>query len=185
MAPTIPKHAKVVFKGIRFDVYHWRQRLRNGSYTTFEGVRRHYGVRVLPVIGNKIFVAKERLIDGRTIIGTFGGLVEKNESPLSAAKRELLEESGLKSKRWKLIQVEEPIRPEGVIDWKAYLFIARDCKKVARQKLDISEDIEIKAVTLEQLLQISSTWGEFDLKVLREARQSARGRDKLRKFLFG
>jgi len=184
MISRIPKNAKVVFKGIRFDVYHWQQRLRDGSHVTFEGIRRHDNVRILPVIGNKLFLAKERLIDGRTVIGTFGGLAEHGEHPLAAAKRELLEESGFASKRWKLVHMEESPRSWSM-DYKIYLFVARDCKKVGEQKLDVSEEIEVKAVTLRQLLSLSSKWREFDLGVLRDARENARNREKLSKLLFG
>ena len=184
MVHEIPKNAKAVYKGIRFTVYHWRQKLLDGSYATFEGVKRRDTVRVLPVVGRSILIAKEWLVDGKIIFGTFGGLAEDGERPLSVGKRELLEESGYVSDDWKLACVEIP--PESwLAEYKVYVFIARNCRKVARQKLDRSEKIEVRSVTLGQLLRMSAKWGPFETSILRDARLNPKARKKLQKMLFG
>jgi ADP-ribose pyrophosphatase len=49
---NIPKHAKKVFSGIIFDVYHWEQELYDGTSTTFEALKRRGTAIVLPILYN-------------------------------------------------------------------------------------------------------------------------------------
>lgn len=82
----IPKHAKRVFKGIIFDVYQWKQKLFDGSFTTFEKIKRKSTVMVLPITkdGKIILTQQEQPLEGK-FIGAIGGIVDdkdKNEAIL-------------------------------------------------------------------------------------------------------
>ena len=56
----IPKHAKRVFKGVIFDVYQWKQKMYDGSFKTFEKIKRPDTVIVFPVLDNgKILLTKQ------------------------------------------------------------------------------------------------------------------------------
>ncbi len=46
----IPEHAKKVFSGVIFDVYHWEQEMFDGSRATFEKVKRADTVGVYGVL---------------------------------------------------------------------------------------------------------------------------------------
>ncbi|MBN2676360.1 MAG: NUDIX hydrolase [Alphaproteobacteria bacterium] len=70
-----------------------------------------------------------------------GGSVEKGETPLQAAKRELEEETGLKSKKWsKLFSWEFA----GNVDSHIHYFIAKDCELKGEKQEDPSERIKLQ-----------------------------------------
>lgn len=148
----IPKQAKRVFKGVIFDVYHWQQKMYDGSYATFEMLKRPSAVRVIAVQGDKIILNKESQPGIKKMLGTFGGRMDKKgETPLQCAKRELLEEAGLESKDWELLNSSETY-PEKM-DFTVYLYVARNCKKVKKQMLDAGEKITTVPVSYNQFIK--------------------------------
>jgi len=149
-----PKQAKRVFKGIIFDVYQWPQKMFDGSIATFERLKRPDTVQIIPIIDNKIIIAKEQQPGGWARRGFIGGRVESKEKVLVAAKRELLEETGLKAKSWSVFKIYEPY-PK--IDWKIYFLIAHDCQKITEQNLDSGEKITLQKVTFEQFIKYLTT----------------------------
>ena len=91
----IPDHAKVVFKGVMFDVYQWEQELFDGSKTTFEKLKRPDTVVTFPILPDgKILLTKQEQSGKEPFIGATGGRVDEGEDILDAAKRELMEETG-------------------------------------------------------------------------------------------
>lgn len=150
----IPKNAKRVFKGIIFDVYHWQQKLFDGSMATYEGLKRPDSVEIIAVKANKIVLARQEQPALAPFHGLFAGRVDQGEEPLEAAKRELLEESGLESDDWELLKVYEPLMTK--IEWRSHLFVARSSKKVQEPALDHGEKIEIKEVDFDEFLEIVS-----------------------------
>lgn len=164
----IPPEAKRVFKGIIFDVYQWRQKMFDGSSSTFEMLKRVNTMQVIAVKNGKICLSYQSQPNKKDFYSLFGGRGEEGEDPLVTAKRELLEESGLSSETWELYKVSQPLHK---IDWDIYTYIAKDCKKVATQKLDVGEQIEIKEYSFEQFIDIvlsDKYWGnELILDILR------------------
>jgi hypothetical protein len=80
----------------------------------------------------------------------------------------MLEEAGMISDHWELYKTYQPIHK---IDWEIYTFIARDCIKVAEQKLDVGEKIQIKECSFDEFIAIvlsPTYWGnELVMDVLR------------------
>jgi len=148
---NIPKQAKQVFKGVIFDVFQWPQKMYNGSTVTFERAKRKYTVQVIASTENKIILGDEKQPSKKREINILGGRLEKNESPLTCAKRELLEEGGYVSKNWSLFKIYDDV-PK--LDWKVYFFIATDCKKITKQNLDSGEKISIITVSFDQFIKM-------------------------------
>ena len=149
MSRKIPTEAKRVFQGLIFDVYQWEQELFDGSYTTFERLKRADTVTVIATSGDKVYLTHQSQPTKPDYYGLLGGRVDAGEEPLEAAKRELLEESGMVSENWELYKTYEPVHK---IDWKIYTYIARDCRKVSDQKLDPGEKIEVVECSFDEFI---------------------------------
>lgn len=159
----IPPQAKKVFKGVIFDVYQWEQEMFDGSKAIFERLRRPYTVGVIPVYEDKILIALQEQPTNSLGYSLFGGMINVGEDELSAAKRELLEEAGLVSEDWELFRNFDI---DSKVDWKVYYFIARNCKKVAEQKLDVGEKIQIKPISFDEFINLMTSGETSDYQLV-------------------
>ena len=169
----IPPEAKLVFKGIIFDVYQWQQEMFDGSTETFEMLKRPNTIEVITTFGNKILLSHQSQPNKSDFYSLFGGRAEEGEEPLVTAKRELREEAGLQSDNWELYKVYEPFHK---IDWNIYTYIARDCKKISEQSLDPGEKIEIIERTFDEFIEVvlsDKYWGkELVIDILKMKKDS-------------
>lgn len=148
-ARLIPPEAKCVFRGIIFDVYQWQQQLFDGSYATFEMLKRPDTIEVLAIKDGKLVVLEEEQPGRPSFYGIPGGRHDHEaESELDAAKRELAEETGLSFKTWKLLDVTQPV-PK--IDYFIYYFLATDFAGELPQQLDAGEKISVTSVDFNEL----------------------------------
>ncbi len=146
----IPEHATKVFEGKLFDVYQWQQKLYDGTTTTFEKLKRPDTVVVFAVMPDgKILLTKQEQPGKAAFIGATGGRVDDGEDPLTAAKRELLEESGYEASHFMLWRAEHPTSK---IDWVVYTFIAKGLTRVCDPHLDEGEKITLMPVSLDELI---------------------------------
>lgn len=136
----LPENAERVFKGVRFDVYHWQQKLFDGSYTTFEKIVRNESTSIIATDAEGFFYINKEIQPGRSTFYTLpSGMVEDNEDPLAGAKRELEEETGLISDNWQLIN---KFRPSHTIDWAINTYNAKNCKAIGTVAQEPGEKIE-------------------------------------------
>jgi ADP-ribose pyrophosphatase len=185
MRKKIPAHAKKVYTGIMHDVYNWEQHIHGKHYKTYEAVRKLDTVVVFASVGNKVLLAKEKRIGTPIEIGAFGGIIERGEKPLHAAKRELLEESGHASKNWKFLAVWE--HPNVTIDQRNYFFAAADCKKVDEPRLEDGEFIKPLTMGFDRMVSMSSKSKKFNRYIgnyLREISKSKRSEKNFKAALF-
>jgi ADP-ribose pyrophosphatase len=148
----IPDNAKKVFEGVLFDVYQWEQEMFDGTKETFERLKRPDTVTIFPVLPDGKIILTEQEQPGReSFIASTGGRVDKGEDILTAAKRELLEETGYEAEEFILWDAGQPV---GKIDWAVFVFIAKGLKKVAEMDLDSGEKIKLLPVTFEKLFEM-------------------------------
>lgn len=147
----IPQHARITHEGKLFTVYQWDQPLFDGSTTVFERATRPDSVQVLPIMDGKILVAREQQPDTAPFWGLFGGVIDPGEDPLAAAKRELLEETGLVSDDWELLTT---IEFNDKLHWKLPCYVARGCRQVDDPHQEPGERIEVVAVDFPRFIDI-------------------------------
>jgi len=149
----IPENAKKVFEGVIFDVYQWEQEMYDGSFSTFEMLKRPGTVEILVVTDKgKIMIQHQRQPDkDESFLCPVGGRVDPGEDPLTAAKREMLEETGYEADEWELLH---EVNPMSKIDWKMSVFIARNIKQVSEQHLDAGEKIDLLEVDFDEFIQL-------------------------------
>lgn len=176
----IPENAKLVFKGVIFEVYQWEQELYDGSKVTFERLKRPDTAVVFPVTEDKKVIILEQEQPGKsTYIGAAAGRVEEGEKPEDAAERELLEETGYKAEELILLST---IHPSDKIDWTVYCYIAKGCKKVSEPNLDPGEKIQTKLVSFEEFLEVAIEENFYDREIKLEIYKAKSSPEEMEKF---
>lgn len=147
----IPNHAKKVFEGILFDVYHWEQKMFDGTTRTFEGIKRIPSTQIFAITKEKkIIMLKEQQPNVGKFLSVPGGQVERNETSLQATKKELKEECGLTSKNLKLWKITNS---GGKIDWESHYYIAKNCEKTHKPETNTAgEKIQIQELEFEEFI---------------------------------
>jgi 8-oxo-dGTP pyrophosphatase MutT (NUDIX family) len=98
-------------------------------------------------------------VDG-TSLAPVGGMLEPNEEPIDAAKRELLEETGYESSNWISLgnHILDPNRGIATM----HLFLALNAKKVAEPNSDDLEDQELLFLSRDEI-ENALRAGEFKI----------------------
>jgi 8-oxo-dGTP pyrophosphatase MutT (NUDIX family) len=149
---SIPTNAKEVYKGKIFTLYQWQQEMFDGSTSTFEMLKRPDTVMIIPVTEDNRIILTRQEQPGHHFTGLAGGRLDKNETIIEAAQRELLEETGLQASSFELLNAFQPAGEK--IDWFVFTLIARNCNKVQDQNLDSGEKVEIIEVDFEEFIEI-------------------------------
>jgi ADP-ribose pyrophosphatase len=99
---------------------------------------------------NKVIMVKQYRHSGDIIsIEIPGGVIDGDEKPVEAAKRELLEETGYLFEDFELVSTIYP--NPATSDNQTFCFLAKGGKKVQEQDLDEHEDIDIEFHTIEEV----------------------------------
>jgi len=181
-----PENAKRVFQGEIFDVWQWEQKLFDGSTATFECIKRPDVVSVIAAVGEKIIVQEQEQPDRSAFFSVPGGRADHHgDTPKKAAIRELREETGYRPRRmvrWFTIP------PRFRVMSSAHVYIAQDCTRIGRPRLDGGERIIVRPVSFSEFLRIAARPGfrheAITIEVLR-AQLNARALNELRRKLFG
>lgn len=149
----IPDNAQKVYSGILHSVYQWKQKMFDGSYQTFEAIKRSPSVTVIALTpaGKVLVVDEEQPYNGRFV--TIPGGVAESDDLLSNARRELLEETGYESESWEHL-VDIDVVPYAKLEWKSHFFIARNCRQTSKIAADPGERLTVREVTVSDFLTL-------------------------------
>ena len=123
-------------------------------------------VGILPLIGKeKIVLVKQYRFPAKEELWEIpAGMLEKNEKPIKAAKRELKEETGFEAK--KLLKIAEFYKSPGYNTEYMHLFKANQLKK-GKQYLDEDELINrVKVFSLKEVLKMMKRKEIVDAKTI-------------------
>ena len=145
--------SKTVFQGKVFGVRVDQVIEPGGVQATREVVTHHGSVVLLPVLrdANIILVRQYRHTVGDFLWEIPAGRIERGESPLAAAKRELAEETGYRARRLQLLMDVYPT--PGFVAERMYLYAASGLTAGATN-FDADERIESRLFPLATLLRM-------------------------------
>lgn len=153
------------YKGIIVDVQADMVWLPNESVTMREVVRHPGGVCVAAIDddGKVSMVRQYRYPLGKALLELPAGKLERGEEPLSAAKRELSEETGLEADTW--VELGPIYTSPGFSTEKLYLYLAFDLRQ-GQAHPDPGEFLEIKKVSLARLFKMIDSGAIQDAKTV-------------------
>jgi len=103
--------------------------------------------------GHVILTEQYRHGTQRVCLELPAGVIEEDEAPEDAAKRELLEETGYRSSDWTFLGRCAP--NPGKDTSYAYLFLARNAVNEQPQNLDASESIAVRRITPAEIKRLA------------------------------
>jgi ADP-ribose pyrophosphatase len=134
----------------------------HSSYQYYSLIVKPFAVNILAqtVEGLYILTQEYRHPTKHFILGCPGGYIDNQETPLDAAKRELLEESGYITDHFEIIGTSYPC--PGITGQKTYYIHALGARLVTRPQLEPSEIIQICLMSEESLKQRIQQGAEVD-----------------------
>lgn len=150
--------SKLAYKGRIFSVFSEKVREPGGTTSTRDVIRHYGSVVILAVDESKdpddpdvILERQYRHAAGEFLVELPAGRVEPGETNLAAAKREMIEETGFRAKRWTLL-TKYFASPGFLGEWMR-IYLARDIHEgIARPEPD--ESIEVIKLPLSEALAL-------------------------------
>lgn len=117
-------------------------------------------VNVIAITTDGYFIIEQQYRHGirSKVYELCAGVCEKDEKPMDAARRELLEETGFGGGQWSLIGKFAP-NPNSMNNW-CYSFLAKGVSKIQDANQEPTEDIRVFQVKKDELLSMM-TKGEI------------------------
>jgi ADP-ribose pyrophosphatase len=152
--------SKLAYKGKVFSVFTDKVEEPGGRINTRDVIRHNGSVVILAVDESKnprdpeiVFERQYRHAAGLTLIELPAGRVEPHEAPLAAARRELIEETGYRAKRWTLL-TKYFASPGFLGEWMQ-IYLARDIREGSATP-EPDENIEVFRLSLSEALALAA-----------------------------
>ena len=153
-AVLIPDAAKLAFQGDIFAVYQWPQNLFDGSTATFEMLKRPDTTSVICVVDGKVIVLDEEQPNSGKRRSFPGGRIDPEDTDvISAAQREVLEETGYSFAHWRLVKVLQPIKK---MEWFVHYVVAWGVTGQQETAHEPGEKITVEYATLGEIQQLAA-----------------------------
>lgn len=147
-------HSKRIYNGRIINLRVDEVILPNGKKTIREIMEHPGAVAIVPLLSDKrvILIEQFRKAVERIILEIPAGKLERGETPLSCAKRELVEETGYQAGKLKKIISFYP--SPGFTTEIIHIFVATNLKRqYKKMNLDEDEFLEIKIVKLNKAIE--------------------------------
>jgi len=156
---------ELIYKARLFELKKVKTRRANGHEFTHDVIFHPGAAVIVPMISPKEFVLIRQY---RTAVNDVmwefpAGTLEKGESPLKCAKREIIEETGFSAKRWNNLGTFYPA--PGISTELMHLFLARDLV-ISEMSLDQDEFIEKNVVSVKKLQKMIYDGTIIDAKTI-------------------
>lgn len=99
-----------------------------------------------------VMVKQYRHPVGKTLLEIPGGFVDKDEEPLKAIAREMLEETGYEFTKYEYLG--EVAANPGILTNYTKLYLATGGRRVSEQDLDNNEEIKVELIPLDELVEM-------------------------------
>lgn len=111
-------------------------------------------INVIAITDEGLFVMERQYRHGLGVVGyeICAGIIEDGETPLQAAQRELMEETGYGEGNWELYNISSP-NPSSMNN-RNYTFLAKDVKRITGQSLEDAESIDVCLLSIGQVKEL-------------------------------
>jgi len=163
--PAIINSQATLHKGRVFNLVSENYTLENGVTSDMDFIQHPGAAAMVPMINHQevILIKQYRHAIREFIWEIPAGTLDFDESPLSCAKRELIEEIGYSATDWHQLATITPL--PGCSDERIHIFLAKNLKPAA-QHLDDDEMIKVHKMNLSEALQMILTGEISDGKTI-------------------
>jgi ADP-ribose pyrophosphatase len=160
--------SKLVYKGPVFSVY--SDRVREGKHTGQRDVIRHSGSVVMMAVDDRgksdplvLLVRQYRYATNLRMWELPAGRIDPGENKLAAAKRELIEETGVTAKKWQ--RLFRFYASPGFLDESMDIYLARELTRGQAQPEE-DEQISVRFFPLREALKLVAKGIILDAKTM-------------------
>lgn len=162
--------SKVSYRGKVFSVVTDKVQEPGGFVNTRDVIRHNGSIVILAVDESKdardpeiILERQYRHAAGQILLELPAGRIEPGEAPLAAAKREMIEETGYRAKRWSYLT--KYFASPGFLGESMNIYLARDLRQGAADP-EADEQIEVVRMRLSEVLGVIAADKIHDGKTL-------------------
>ncbi|MGC8585985.1 MAG: NUDIX hydrolase [Candidatus Micrarchaeia archaeon] len=154
---------KIYYKGNLLTLEEEKIKLKGNKITAVR-IKENDAVVILPIFNNRIVIEKQyRPPIKKFIYELPAGHIKGNETPIMAAKRELLEETGFFAKRLRFMF---KAYPQPGTTTSMHFFYYAECSKRGEARPEADEDIKIKLMRIDKALKMVRAHLIIDTKTI-------------------